>query len=249
MKNPIIVSNLKCYAKNIKEIFKLQDNIFQFLEKEKYKYFVAIPDTYIKSLSDEKYKTVIVGAQNIETLDFGAHTGLTNLEYIKDSGAEFSIIGHSEVRKRGETNEQISEKINSIASKITVILCIGENQREPGVEYLDEIKGQLLACIENFDKKNCSRLIIAYEPVWAIGRANPAREDEVLEATIEIRRALLERFGMENAKKIKVIYGGSVEDTNISKFVADSTVDGVLVGRASLNAKVFANIINSLYED
>lgn len=249
MKNPIIVANLKCYSKNLREIFKLQDDIFQFLKKEKYKYYLALPNVYIKSVADEKYKAVVAGAQNFDVTEQGAHTGGNNLEHVIDAGAEFTILGHSELRKLGESNEKIAEKINIAAKKISVVLCIGEEKRELGIEYLDEIKKQLLECLVNFEKKNSERLIVAYEPVWAIGRATPARENEVLEAVIEIRRTLLEKFGIENAKKIKVIYGGSVEDKDILKFVTDSTVDGVLVGRASLNAKTFANIINDLYED
>lgn len=249
MKNPIIVANLKSYPKNLREIFKLQEDIFQYLEKEKYKYYVAVPDMYVKALHDEQYKSVIPGVQNFDVTEYGAYTGMANLDHIIDAGADFTILGHSEKRKAGETNTKINERINFAAKRIEVVLCIGEEKREAGIEYLEEIKKQLLECVENFEKKNCERLIVAYEPVWAIGRANPAREDEVLEAVIEIRRTLLERFGMENAKKVKVIYGGSVEDKDIKQFVTNSTVDGVLVGRASLQAKVFANIVNSLYED
>ncbi len=248
MQTPIIIANLKCNPSNIKELFKLQDNIWNKLNKEKYKYYLATPAIYIRELAKEKYKAFDLGVQNIDQVEDGAYTGETSLSQALDAEVRFCILGHSEVRARGETSLEISKKVNeTLRANLATVLCVGEKSRALE-NYLDEIKSMLVDSLQNIDRRYIESLVIAYEPLWAIGAARAANVDDCLEATIQIRRTLVDLFGISNAKKIKVLYGGSVDEINASSFLRLGGVDGVLVGRASLDADKFANIVNSIYE-
>lgn len=280
MQNPLIIANTKSYLSSAKHVYHIHDSVWQLLDKEKYSYYLALPSSMIYEVSKEKYKAFKVGGQNVDTMEDGAHTGGTTCAQLSSAGAEFVILGHSEVRARGDTDSAIAYKVaQALGFGLMTVLCIGENSREGNIEYstgiekniknskidnsdeknrqidketypvdyLDEIKSILTQNLSQIDRRSVDRLVIAYEPVWAIGAVRPASSDQTLEAVIVIRRTLVEMFGLENAKKIRIIYGGSVSDENIAQYVRESGVDGVLVGRASLESKRFANIVNSLY--
>ena len=196
---------------------------------------------------NEKFKAAIFGTQNIDTEGDGAKTGNITLKQLRDVGARFTILGHSERRAMGETNEYVSERVrDAISSNFMTIVCVGEMDRKNGEEYLDFIKSQLQNSLSGMDRRGADNLIVAYEPIWAVGAPRPAASDETLEVVIHIRRTLVEMFGLENAKKIKVIYGGSITSDGVAEFVREAGVDGVLVGRASTRGKEFANIVNEL---
>lgn len=248
MQTPIIIANLKCNPSNIKELFKLQDSIWNKLNKDKYKYYLATPNIFLSQLNKEKYKAFDIGVQNIDNIEGGAYTGQMSIAQALSAEVKFCLLGHSEVRGRGETSLEISKKINeTLRAGLYSVLCVGEKSRTLE-SYLDEIKNMLVASLENIDRRYVENLIIAYEPLWAIGAARSATVDDCLEATIQIRRTLVDLFGISNAKKIKVLYGGSVDEVNAANFVRLGGVDGVLVGRASLDANKFATIVNSIYE-
>jgi triosephosphate isomerase len=253
MNTPIIISNTKSYIVNLKDFYKLQNDIWKNLKKENYKYHVAVPSSLITLISRESYKAFTVGAQNYGALENGAHTGCDTVENIKESGAKFVILGHSEVRAGGDTSESISEKVNlALNSNIYAVLCVGEKSRTVQDEkyedgYIDELIKMLTSSLKGINKNKTDKLIIAYEPVWAIGSNLPASPDVVMQTVVLIRRELAKVFGIEAAKKIKIIYGGSVDEDNAKDYIRNATCDGVLVGRASMNAKVFANIVNNIY--
>jgi triosephosphate isomerase len=248
MQTPIIIANLKCNPSNIKELFKLQDSVWNKLNKEKYKYYLATPNIFLRELTKEKYKAFEIGTQNIDRIESGAYTGEISLPQALDAEAKFCILGHSEVRARGETSLEISKKVNeTLRANLPTVLCVGEKSRTLET-YLDEIKNMLVSSLQNIDRRYVESLVIAYEPLWAIGASRAATVDDCLEATIQIRRTLVDLFGISNAKKIKVLYGGSVDEINAASFIRLGGVDGVLVGRASLDADKFATIVNSIYE-
>lgn len=248
--NPIIIANTKTYIDSISKFYSLQEKIWQLLEKNNYKYMVAVPYTFINMVAREEFIGFTVGAQNIDTTENGAHTGSVTTHNIKEAGAKFVILGHSEVRKRGESNEDISKKIiDALKNGLKVVLCVGENKRsEENFTYIKEIVEMVKIPLQLIDKKSAENLIIAYEPVWAIGANKPASPQQVQEIAILIRRTLIEILGIEAAKKIKIIYGGSVDETNAKAFLDNATVDGVLVGRACMNAEKFATLVNTLYK-
>ena len=254
MQTPIIISNTKAYIQNLKEFFKLQNDIWINLEKENYKYCVAVPNSLISLISKEEYKGFTVGSQGFYALENGAHTGMESVENIIDAGAKFVILGHSEVRERGESSEQVAKKVEiSLSKNLHTVLCVGERERfilddKFDTNYIDELLIMLKNSLKNVNKNNISKLIIAYEPVWAIGTNTPATPDVVMQSVIVIRRELAKMFGMDSAKKIKILYGGSVDEENAKEYIKNATCDGVLVGRSSMNAKIFAKMINNIYE-
>ena len=244
---PLIIANTKSYIANLKSFYKLQDSIWQKLEKENYTYMCAVPSSLIYKIEKEEYRAFTVGAQNFETTENGAFTGANTFENILEAGARFVIVGHSETREMSDNDDLINLKVRkTISNNFTTILCVGEKERVGDVEYVDFIKNQLKQDLKNIDKNYISKLIIAYEPLWAIGAAKAATSDEAQEAIIIIRRTLVDMFGIDNAKKVKVIYGGSVDADNAKRFVSEATADGVLVGRACMDANKFAGIVNSL---
>ena len=157
-------------------------------------------------------------------------------------------LGHSERRAMGEKNEDVNKKIKAALSLgIIPIVCIGEKERDQNHEYLAFVKEQIEVGFKNIPKETLSKIIIAYEPVWAIGK-NAAREatpEEFLEMRIFIKKVLSIMFGVKNEIP-RIIYGGSADEKNVLDFVKNGEADGFLVGRASLDPKKFSNIINTI---
>lgn len=248
MNNPLIIGNLKANPESIKSCHTLLNEIENSLNKSKYKYCIAAPGSYIYNLSEYTYKCTI-GAQNIGALEQGAHTGGETIQMLLSIGAKFVILGHSEVRQLGEESPIIKEKCAKATSLgVMTVLCVGEKSRDSEGEYLNEIIKDLRVCIESVSSEDLKNLVIAYEPVWAIGKNRAATIDEVLEVSIAIRRELANKYGLKAAKSTKVIYGGSVDEDNAAHYIQSAGMDGLLVGRASLEGKKFAKIINSCYE-
>lgn len=244
---PIIVGNWKATPKDLKTAITFVKDLDKKLSKEKSKkkYLLAVPDIYINNLANIS-KLGLIGAENLTGIEEGQNTGLNSPSMLISSGASFIILGHSEVRKRGETNEWIKEKLNTTLSKnIKTILCVGEEKRDANGGYLKFIEEELKECLELSKKEDFKNLIIAYEPIWAIGGNSAATTNECFEMVIAIRRTLVELVGMDNAKKVNILYGGTVNKDNAKEFVEEAGVDGLLIGRASQNVTDFFSIIKS----
>lgn len=214
----------KSYFKEIKKYVKKPTNMM-----------FAMPNCYLhlsKGLSN-----FIVGAQNISHKSSGACTGEISAEMARDLGAQFCLVGHSECRKRGETDNQIEQKLKLAKQNgLTSILCIGEALDEKPV-FRQVLKRQLQV-LENVGIDN---IIIAYEPVWAIGTNKTATTRDIKSVHGFIKKFVLEKYG----KDVPVLYGGSVNAINSRDILGLDVVDGVLVGGASLNALNFSSIYKS----
>ena len=247
MKKPIIVGNWKANPSTITEAKKNIVAIEKKIKKNNYNYLLAVSHAYISKLKEIKSHAQL-GVQNINGLELGAYTGTSTAQMVKSIGATFSIIGHSEIRARGETNENINKKIKQILSAgMVCILCVGESARDKEAKYLKSIERQLLEALDGVDKNLFSKLIIAYEPIWAIGAKNPATTHECFEIAIAIRRTLASFLTIDYAKKVSILYGGAVTEENASDFIKDGGVDGLLIGRASLDPDTFSKIIINCY--
>ena len=245
---PLIIGNTKSYITSLKDFYKLQDTIWSKLNKESYKYYLAVPSSIISQIKSEQYNAFIVGAQNFEAVENGASTGANTLDNIIEAGANFIIVGHSETRQMSDSDDLINLKIKkSLSKNLMTILCVGEKERG-NFDYSEFIKTQIKKDLHNINKENVDKLVIAYEPLWAIGAAISATSEEAQEAIIIIRRTLVDIFGIDSAKKIKVIYGGSVDECNAKRFVDEATADGVLVGRACMDAEKWGDIVNVLMD-
>jgi triosephosphate isomerase len=178
----------------------------------------------------------------------GAFTGEISAAMLKDTGCKFVIIGHSERRQFfGETNETVHKKIcAALDNSLIPIMCIGENltERQEGITFT-VIKEQLESGLKNLDADKVKEIIIAYEPVWAIGTGKVATPAQAQEAHKYIRGLLSKNYGSSLSQDIRIQYGGSVKPDNIKELMAQEDIDGALVGGASLNADSFTEIIRN----
>lgn len=179
--------------------------------------------------------------------DFGAHTGEIAPVMLKDAGCSHVIVGHSERRQfYGETDESVNWKtMAALAAGLTPIVCVGEmlNEREAG-NAESVVKTQLEGGLKGLTVGDLGRIIIAYEPVWAIGTGKTATPEQAQEMHGFIRGVIAETHGAEAAEGLQILYGGSVKPDKIAELMAQADVDGALVGGASLDAESFAKIVN-----
>lgn len=190
-----------------------------------------------------------VGAQNICFARNGAFTGDVSASMVKDLGAEFVIIGHSERRHVfGEENDRLNQKVKlALESNLEAIYCIGEKleDRESG-QTMEVLKSQLLAGLAGIKGSDFSKIVIAYEPVWAIGTGKTATSAQAEETHAQVRSFIEQTWGADVAKNITIQYGGSVKPENASELMSQENIDGLLIGGASLEAESFSSIIQNV---
>mgnify|MGYP002014742673 FL=1 len=223
----------------------LLDSVIKFSKKNKNTKFRIVycpPNTLIRPMSKRLKKTKLeVGAQNChESEKYGAYTGHVNSKMLKNVGAKYVILGHSENRQSGETDKLINLKIkNAIKSNLKVIFCIGETLSEKRKKITKKI---LAKQIKNGLKsiKDTSKVIIAYEPVWSIGTGLIPKSNDLLDSISYIKSKF-------NKKTPKVLYGGSVNNKNIAQLKDINIIDGFLIGGASQSPKKFIDIIKKTF--
>ncbi len=246
-RTPLIVANWKMH-KTAKEAREFVLALIPEIASSVPRIFIAPPFTAINAAADAARGTRIsIGAQNMYDKREGAFTGEVSAQMLKSSGASFVILGHSERRHYfGETDSFICHKvITALQEGLTPILCIGEllEAREAGVQE-NVLKSHLEQCMQGLDSAMAVQVVIAYEPVWAIGTGKTATPQMAQDAHCFIRQWLETCFGRECSEKICLLYGGSVKPDNIGLLMEQIDIDGVLVGGASLDVKSFAQIIN-----
>ncbi len=188
-----------------------------------------------------------IGAQNMHWEDNGAYTGEISGKMLKSIGVEYVIIGHSERRQYfAETDETVNKKVKkALECELKPIICVGETleQREQGVTK-DIITNQVAKALEGISEEQLEKIIIAYEPIWAIGTGKTATKEDANDTIKEIRAKLAEIYGNDNAEKVIIQYGGSVKSSNAKELFNMSDIDGGLVGGASLKSEEFSKIVN-----
>jgi triosephosphate isomerase len=208
---------------------------------------IAAPFTAISSASEAAHgSTVAVAGQNLYFEREGAFTGEVSASMLKEAGADFVIVGHSERRRLfGDTDEWVQRKVTAAhTARLTPIVCVGETleERERG-DTLAVLDRQVRAGLDGCSGDQIASLILAYEPVWAIGTGKNATTTEAGEAHTHLRKRLREWFGGAHADRTRILYGGSVKPDNIAQLIGLEDVDGALVGGASLDATSFAAIV------
>lgn len=209
---------------------------------------VAPPFTALTAARDILDSTNIkLGAQNLFWEDEGAYTGEVSAPMLKDAGCEYVIIGHSERRQYfGETDETVNKKIKAaLRHNLVPIVCVGETESERKAEKtFSVLDKQIQSGLQGLDADLLAKLVIAYEPVWAIGTGNTATSAQAEEVHAFLRRKLAQLFNEAFANRIRILYGGSVKPGNIKELMTQDNIDGALVGGASLETQSFSQIIN-----
>jgi triosephosphate isomerase len=248
MRIPFIAGNWKMYktASDAVKYVKEFRGLVQGIDDVE----IVVAPTFIAlhaAAEAARNSNVGVAAQDLYWEREGAFTGQVSAPMIREAGAEFVIIGHSERRTLfGETDEMVNRKtVAAFAAGLTPIVCIGEtlDQRERN-ETMDVLDRQITKGLDGLTSEQLTQLVIAYEPVWAIGTGRTATPAQAGEAHAHIRQRLRQWFGPEAAEHCHVIYGGSVKPENIRDLIAQPDIDGALVGGASLDIQGFFEIVS-----
>jgi triosephosphate isomerase (TIM) len=245
----IIVGNIKMNILSPEE----RDKYISWMKKEivgkkleNVEVVVCPPYVHFEAFEKEKGKVIKLGAQNMFPEKCGAYTGEISPIMLKNFGCEYVILGHSARRRfQGENNEEINRKIiSALQNGLTPIVCIGEKKEEMA-RGKEVIEGQLEECFFGVKNSKIKDVVICYEPVWAISANNPDHlptTNEIMSYRLLIRKILAKKYGVKNAEKVRIIYGGSVDFINAKQTCLDSEMDGALVGKESLLPNEFIKI-------
>ena len=252
-----MANNIKYFIGNwkmfgIPKSISILEKINKFVKSDKqfnkkYKTIITPPHTLVESYAKFfNKKQISIGAQNCYHKDnFGANTGAISSLMLKSVGAQFIIVGHSDNRSEGDTDEMLKSKVeNSLNNKLKVVFCIGENKEHKlNNKTFDVLENQIKNVLEK--KFNLKDVIIAYEPIWSIGTGQIPKADDLLKTTIFIKKILKDIFKSKSTPA--VLYGGSVDGKNIAQFKKLNEIDGFLIGGASKSDKNFIDIIKNYY--
>jgi len=252
MRRPIIAGNWKMY-KTAGEALELVNGLKGELKSEsEVEIVVCPPFTAISKVAEAlKGSNIGYGAQDMYWEEEGAYTGEVAPKMLTDLGCKFCIIGHSERRTYfHETNETVNKKVKAaLKHGLTPIMCVGERLEERDLgKTFDVVKNHLEGGLAGIPKEDIARIVIAYEPVWAIGTGRNATPEQAQEVHGFIRGLLKKAYGEDISSKVRIQYGGSVKPDNIKGIMAGADIDGALVGGASLKVKDFADIVRGAKE-
>ncbi len=243
----VIAGNWKMHKNSLETIKFLNEFAPAVVDTPHYIY-LAVPFTLLSIAAKETAGTnIVAGAQNMHDAEQGAYTGEVSSSMLLDAGARFVILGHSERRRFfKETSEFINRKVKrAILSGLQPVVCVGETQEERDDGLTKQVlKEQLLKSLSGVESKHLSNLLIAYEPVWAIGTGLVATPEQAQEAHSYIRELIQDNWDRVAAEKVSLLYGGSVKPDNVRAIMEKKDIDGVLVGGASLNVGDFSQIAN-----
>jgi triosephosphate isomerase len=249
IRKPVIAGNWKMY-KTVSESVETALALKPLVANANHCEVILAPVfTSIKTVADRlEGSNIHIAGQDCSTeVEEGAHTGEVAAFMLRDAGATHVIIGHSERRQSYfETDTMVRKKCQAaISAGLTAIVCVGESleQRDQGIAE-NVVSGQLSGGLSGLTASDLDRIIVAYEPVWAIGTGRTATPEQAQEMHAFIRRVFAERHSSGAAEQLRILYGGSVKPDNAAGLMAQSDIDGALVGGASLQAESFAKIVN-----
>jgi len=235
--NPKTIAEAKKIAGDVKKVMRGVKNV---------EVVMCPPFVYLPMLAPLATPTVMLGAQNAFAEIAGAHTGEVSFAQLSQFKVSFVVVGHSERRAMGESDDMVNKKVLAVTGEgMTAILCVGEKIRDKQGDYFAVVREQIVADLKNFSKKSLDDLVIAYEPLWAIGAREAMQAREIHEMFIFIKKVLRDLFGTLG-DSVRIIYGGSVFPENAGEIIRDGFVQGLLVGRDSVNSKNFGQIIREV---
>jgi len=248
---PLVVGNWKQNPSTVGNARKLFLNIRKSIARKKIHATIAVaaPTPFISELESlAPSKRIELCAQDVSFEGKGTHTGEVSVAMLKSVGVASVIVGHSERREAGETDEIVKQKLIAVLQEnLTAILCVGEKKRDSHGNYFNVVEKQLRSALSSITKQKLARLVVAYEPIWAIskgdGKGKTATPEDAHEMKLFIQKIIADMFGRNSIKKVRVLYGGSVNATNAEIFFNNGEIDGFLIGGASLKALEFGKII------
>lgn len=250
MKKTLFVANWKMQPESAKEAQALWGGTKRAVARaRRIATVVCPPFPYLHPLSKTRSTSVLLGAQDISLYDRGSHTGEVSPAMLKDLDVRYVIVGHSERRNLGETNAIVARKTKlALAGGLRPVVCVGEQERSHHGEHLGSLEEQIRHSLSGVPRSQAKNLVVAYEPLWAVGKSfkYAMQPGEIHEATLFIRKILAKLFGRGVGISIPVLYGGAVEEENIVAVVSAGEVDGVLVGHASLDARLVSRMVRAL---
>lgn len=252
-RRPVIAGNWKM-NKTISEAIELVNGLKRDLCNESgVEIVVCPPYTALSEIGELLQESNIgLGAQDLFWETAGAYTGAVSAAMLKDTGCRYVIIGHSERRQFfGETNETIAKKVRrALDERLIPIVCVGERMQEREADKTFEVvRDHIVNGLSSVKREELHRVVVAYEPVWAIGTGKNATPEQAQEIHAFIRMLLSERFDKTTAEKVRIQYGGSVKPDNILDLMSRQDVDGVLVGGASLTVDSFSRIVRGARQE
>ncbi len=248
LRRPLIAGNWKMF-KTGPEAVEAADRLVKLLSTTMdVDVMIAPPFTALAPVSDMLKNTrIFLGAQNLFWEEEGAYTGEISTSMLVSAGCRYVIVGHSERRQYfGETDDTVNKKIKAALKKDLIpVLCIGESEMErDSKETFSVLDRQVRKGLKGFSADQMETLVIAYEPVWAIGTGKTATADQAQEVHLFLRAMLGKKFGDKLARSIRILYGGSVKSDNIKELMTMPDIDGALIGGASLEPETFSKIVN-----
>ena len=253
----LIIANWKMNPKTAREASALAQAVAKGARRfaRKVEVVLAPPFTFLVLPTIASVKagclSLKLGAQDVFWEREGAYTGEVSVAQLKSVGASYVIVGHSERRAFSETNEMVHKKLLAVLKNgMYAVLCVGEQERKKETAFPPLVREELYEGLHGIPKPLLRRLIVVYEPVWAISGhgVGADKPKDVFEMTILIRRELVRLIGKKRAMRTPILYGGSVDEKNSAQFVGEGRVDGLLVGGASLRPKSFIGIVRSVSE-
>jgi triosephosphate isomerase len=247
--NKLIIANWKMNPASQKEAEKLLVvTTKKFNTLKKIDLIICLPFPFLFLFKKNKIKKISLGSQNSHNELEGSYTGEVSPKMLVDFGVKSVIVGHGERRKLGEDDVFINHKVLSlIKNKISPILCIGEKNRDGDGNYLSFIEDQIKKDLNGLPKAQLQNIVIAYEPLWAIGKdaVREATPEEFVEVKIFIKKVISDLYDLKSAHGIKVVYGGSINANNAKSFL-EAGADGLLVGRDSINPNKFEALLDAI---
>lgn len=243
----LVVANWKMNPQSIEEALKLAKAVKKSSQGLKNVNVVLCPPfVYLSSLTPLSGNSLFLGAQDANYEEKGSFTGEVSFSELSQFKVSYVIIGHSERRKMGESDELINKKVRAVVGGgMSAIVCVGEKERDNNGDFYNLIKQQIISAIKDVPKKLLDKIIIAYEPIWAVGAKISITPNDLFEVSIFIKKVLKDLCGV-SGDNIKILYGGDVDRVNADSLVRDGNVSGLLVGRESLRSKDFIEIIKSV---
>lgn len=237
--------------KSLKEALELTSSIKKGLVLNKNNVVLCPPSIYMSGVAEiiSVGSKIKIGAQDCFYEESGAFTGEISSSMLKSIGVKYVIVGHSERRALGETNEEINKKVKILLKNgLKVVFCVGENARDKTGSYLRYIEEEIKSGLSGINKIYFKDLILAYEPLWAIGKdaIRCCEPEEIREMALFIKKVLAGISSRDIGLKIPIIYGGSVDVKNAAEIISKSDIDGLLIGRTSLDVSKFLEMIKKI---